>query len=668
MLTRLRKWTLAAGNRPGRAVPPRTLRLRDALDESGQAADAWAAECRARRSLFVNLTDHDMQILRHRHPEHVGNTIAAADRILRHEFDLLGSGPFTPIDPDRPARSGYVPIDWSLDATTGDRFPAAVPLERWSFDRMRPGLADIKLPWELGRCQHLVTLGQAYRLTSDTRYAHEIVRQIDDFREANPIATAVQWACTMDVAIRGASWALALELVKPCPAIDNDTWFGACESLWDHATFIESHLENTYEVTSNHFLSDVAGWFYVAAAFRGLAAADRWSDVCRDHLEREMTVQVLDDGADYESSVPYHRLVTELFLGAARVAAHQGRPMSAAYLDRLARMADYLAAVQRPDGLMPQIGDADDGRLHVLSEYGTWNPQDARHLLGPAAALLGRREWAAAAGSIAEWETRWWGLEPARDPLPTDARTTFDLFPAAGVGVARIDGDYLVATNGRVGTNGFGNHKHNDQLGFEYHVGGVPLFVDPGSYVYTRDPDARNLFRSTRVHNTLSVDAAEQNDFKREWLFRMFAPERAPELEGAIDGDRATIRGRHYGYHRFGDEVTHERIFEVSAGRLAITDIVSGRGTHDLAWHFHCAPGVDVATGSRPACVCLTSGCTVELRLPDGITATVGDGWYSPSYGRRVRCKVLDATAGVSLDRGPVRWRFELCSVPSQRI
>ena len=33
-----------------------------------------------------------------------------------------------------------------------------------------------------------------------------------------------------------------------------------------------------------------------------------------------MRVQVLPDGADYESSVPYHRLVAELFLAGDRLA------------------------------------------------------------------------------------------------------------------------------------------------------------------------------------------------------------------------------------------------------------------------------------------------------------------------------------------------------------
>ena len=42
-----------------------------------------------------------------------------------------------------------------------------------------------------------------------------------------------------------------------------------------------------------------------------------------------MQVQVLADGADYESSVPYHRLVTELFLGARAAGGLPRRAASA---------------------------------------------------------------------------------------------------------------------------------------------------------------------------------------------------------------------------------------------------------------------------------------------------------------------------------------------------
>src|SRR5262249_37241084 len=149
-----------------------------------------------------------------------------------------------------------------------------------------------------------------------------------------------------------------LELVRSCPALSPGFWHRAYEALFDHGTFIETHLENQYEVTSNHFLSNVVGLFYVAAVFDDLPRGRAWDEQCRAWLVREMQVQVLPDGADYESSVPYHRLVAELFLGAARLAEYKGTALPSEYMRSLRTMFEFLEGVLRPDGLMPQVGDA----------------------------------------------------------------------------------------------------------------------------------------------------------------------------------------------------------------------------------------------------------------------------------------------------------------------
>src|SRR5262249_4164352 len=164
---------------------------------------------------------------------------------------------------------------------------------------MTPAGADVKFPWELARCQHWPLLAQAFRLTGDIRFASEIVNELHDFVAANPIATAVNWSCTMDVALRAANWAIAFERLRAGPPA-GDFWTAAYEALFDHGVFIEAHLENTYEVTSNHFLSNIVGLFYVAAAFRDLPIGARWDAQCRRWLSHELEVQVLADGADYE--------------------------------------------------------------------------------------------------------------------------------------------------------------------------------------------------------------------------------------------------------------------------------------------------------------------------------------------------------------------------------
>lgn len=639
---------------------PAPERWDDQFGGAGQAA-VWLGERIKQGRLYADLPAERVARLAAQFPDDVERTRTAADRLLRHEFSLLGSGPYVPIDPDRPVDpDGYQPIDWRLDPVSGRRFPAGFPHRSWS-PEMRPGLADIKLPWELGRCQHWVPLGQAFRLTGDERYAREILRQHADFLEANPIGVGVQYVCTMDVAIRAFNWALAFALIRQSAALDRATLERAYRSLFDHGAFIERNLENTFEVTSNHFLSNVIGMYGVAVVFADLPAGPRWRAQCRAWLEEEMRVQVLDDGADYESSVPYHRLVTELFLSGAVLAEKEGAPLSAFYRDRLRQMCDFLFAVLRPDGLMPQIGDADDGRLHIFSEYGTWQPQDATHLAGPAAALFGGSKWLLDAGRDARWEAAWWGADPTEAPNGTPAEPVAKLFEQAGVAVVRTASAYLVVTNGRVGTNGFGNHKHNDLLSFEVHLAGSPLFVDPGSYVYTSDPDARNLFRSTGYHNTVEVDGVEQNDLKPEYLFRLFETSTVEHL-AFLDGAEATeYRGRHSGYSRLNPAVVHERRLKLvkDPGALVITDTVSGAGIHRLKWHFHVAPGVDVATLGSGVFVLTASGRRFFFQAPPTLAAIAGDAWYSPSYGAREPCRAIDFTVEADMS-APSSYEFTL--------
>jgi uncharacterized heparinase superfamily protein len=616
----------------------------------------WLLRRGRKTVLYSTIGDEAIERLRRLHPEHVKATIAAAERILTHEFDLLGSGPFVPVDPDRRTRDGYTPIDWYLDPVGKLRFPRGIPSAEWDLLKMRPGTADVKFPWELARCQHWPVLGQAFRLTGDDRFAREIANELDDFVAANPVGVGINWTCAMDEAIRAVNWAMALEMVRDSVALGDGFHERAYRALFDHGVYIRSHLENTYEVTSNHFLSDVVGLWFLGTVFSDLDAGREWLAFARATLETEMDVQVLPDGADFESSIPYHRLVTELFLAALRLGDFRGESLSRHYRDRVRDMVAYLAAVLRPDGLMPQVGDADDGRLHVLSGYGTALPQDPRHIFGPAAAMFGEPAWAALAECT--WETIWWGLEPR---TPGASVPSSRLFADAGVAVMRAGGHYALITNGIVGTRGFGNHKHCDQLSFEYHSNGTPLVVDPGSYVYTSDAAARNRFRATAVHNTLMIDGVEQNEFTPEWLFRMFESAHPEHVSFDVRGDAVEYVGRHRGYERLPQPVSHERRFRLNAstGALEIHDRVAGRGAHELCWHFHLAPGVEAHVAGDTAIVLRTSACERTLRIPAGLHAVIEPSEYSPSYGVAVPCRAIRLETAVSLT-GSQDFAFDL--------
>lgn len=616
--------------------------------------ESWNTRSRGR--LHLDRARSNLPRLHANFPRQVAETVGAAQRFAAHEFNLLGSGPFRPRDPDRPSRNGYEPIDWSFDPAVNQRFARSFESARWS-PELCPAGADIKHPWELGRCQHFVTLAQAWLLTGDERFRREVVSQCEDFLEANPVGRGVQWVCTMDVSLRAISWALAFDAL--CPPDPDERWSRPYAALFAHGRFIRSHLENTFEVTSNHFLSNAAGLLFLGCVFQGTSEADEWREFARTSMEEEMRVQVLPDGADFESSVPYHRLVTELFLTSLRASDLNGVPVSSELRARVAAMVRFHYMVLRPDGRMPQVGDADDGRAHVLLEANWRDPQDGRHLLGPAAAMFGEDAWREALDDTARWESAWWGFVPdARSG--NGAGDAAALFPDAGLAVVRRGGDYLLVTNGPVGTRGFGNHKHNDQLSFELHLAGVPLIVDPGSYVYTGDPAARNAFRSTAGHNTLQIDEAEQHDFKPEWLFRMFAAGVPSHGEFRAEGNGAWYRGTFGGYRRLSHPVVHERAFAIdfAARQLVLRDTLTGTGEHRLTWRFHCAPGIGALAAGSVAHFESAAGRWV-LECPAGLIPKIDPGWYSPSYGVRMSSAVVTVLATARIEEA-AEWTFRI--------
>jgi Heparinase II/III N-terminus len=131
---------------------------------------------------------------RSEYPDSVDAVVRDADAALRHEFDLLGSGPC--------ALGSRLP--WQTDFKTGRTWPMTYAPDIDYAELDRP--TDVKVPWELSRCQHFTRLGQAYWLTGDERYAEEFAAETSDWLSANPFAIGVNWACAMDVALRAVSW------------------------------------------------------------------------------------------------------------------------------------------------------------------------------------------------------------------------------------------------------------------------------------------------------------------------------------------------------------------------------------------------------------------------------------------------------------------------------
>jgi uncharacterized heparinase superfamily protein len=514
--------------------------------------------------------------------------LARAELIAGHSFDLLGSGP-TSLGPR---------IDWSCDFKTGRCWPrlhvSRIPISY-------PDDSDIKVPWELSRFQHLPLLAAAHRITGEEHLLEEIRAQLEDWIDTNPVEYGVNWACTMDVAIRAVNWVAALALVAE--SVADEPWLETVlGSLLLHGRFIRSQLEWA-PVRGNHYLSDIVGLLCLSAVFSDGPEGAAWARWSAAELVSELHHQVRPDGCDHEASIPYHRLVTELFVCGYR-AAEALVPGAVSRDDRevIDRMVEFVRNYTRLDGLAPQVGDADDGRLLPLGEYGA-DPRSHLHLF------------------------RQWGLEYA-------PATTHAAFPEGGYWIIRSGSVYVLVRCGDVGLGGQGSHAHNDALSFEFAFGRQPLVIDPGSFVYTADQIERNSFRSTASHSTVQIDDAEQNPLSATALFAMEDRRRAEALSWEPSAGGALFTGRHHGYESLDPPATHTRRFELQAdATLLITDTITSAGEHEAKWTF-VLPPCQVTVASGQALAQFDSG--VELQISSaGLEFYVIEGSFAPAYGRR---------------------------------
>jgi Heparinase II/III-like protein/Heparinase II/III N-terminus len=526
--------------------------------------------------------------------EHDG-LLTRADDVLAHRFNLLGSGP-TELGPV---------IDWHRDFKTGRSWPmehiSRIPVSY-------PDSSDIKVPWELSRFQHLPLLAAAYRISADRRYLDEIEAQLTSWIAANPVEFGVNWSCTMDVAIRGVNWVAALALCA-ADASSLPCMGQVMENLLLHARFIRSHLEYG-SARGNHYLSDVVGLLVISAVFSGSAEGRAWAYWAVRELGREMRHQVRADGCDHEASISYHRLVTELFIvGADAADVLVPGALGSEVRQGLDRMLGFVADYTRPDGLAPQIGDADDGRLLPLGDYAAAEQRSHLHLFGQAGRIY----------------------QPA---------TRSAAYRHGGFYILRGGDLYAAVRCGDVGIYGRGCHAHNDLMAFELACGTVPLIVDPGSYLYTADPAARNRFRSTAFHSALQLDGVEQNELRVDRLFSMVDRAQPTILSWESDPTATTFRGRHRGFEHLAARASHTRSLRLDGvgATLEIVDEVTSEGPHDLTLSLPLAPckvqlGSDVVV-ARFAEVTL---CVQAV----GLRPSLHDGWLSPSYGVRIRAPVI---------------------------
>jgi len=476
-------------------------------------------------------------------------------------------------------------------------------------------VSDIKYVWEPSRHQHLSALAFA---ANGEEHAGYIVRALDSWLRANPYLSGVHWTSSLELAERIISWALLYPRIAEAVARDQDFRRRWLDSIYLHLRRIVRKL-SLYSSANNHLIGELVGLFVGASCFDFWPECAGWRKLSREMLEREIRLQVGEDGVDREQAMSYHLFTMELFLLAFAIGRNTGSPFSDAYAQRLRGMARFVDTVATATGDLPWYGDSDDARGFVLSESQS-GLQVTTQMTG---LLFDEPRWLRFSDTATEAAKALVpDLLPRLDRVAAAPAAPRELFPDSGLACLHTnDGKVrLLMDFGPHGYPSTAAHGHADALSIWLAIDEEYFLVDAGTYAYHSHPEWRNFFRGTSAHNTACVDGRDQSEMAGRFLWAAKANARLVRFENGAG--KATIEAEHDGYARLPQPVIHRRTveFDRTTGNVSLADSFQCTGRHEVELFFHMDEDAEVVSVTDGEAQVEWRGRRIVFSSPDGHT------------------------------------------------
>jgi uncharacterized heparinase superfamily protein len=555
--------------------------------------------------------------------------------------------------PDNVGRDLQASFFPAVDAECSDELAAqtenAQRLAEGRFKLLNEELAlGFPVPWQpsqTGRLwrynlhyfEYALDLAMLVKWQKDGQAAGVLARLFREWIGANPIGHGVGWH-SYPIARRIVNWIHAFSLASPTAIFENEAsetkWL---TSLYQQARYLEDHLE--YDCLGNHLLANGKALVF-AGLFFGGKAGSRWYNIGQRILWRGLQDQLLEDGGHQERSPMYHSIVLQDYLEVALALKLNGREVPDWVRTHMISMGDLLSGVRHPDGEIPLFGDSAFGIAHkpgdilaaaerLLDASGRWpdtKPGLYCTLIAPQANQPGKTSQL---------------TQKMRSSWPA---TGYFVLPGAG------SGDRLIVDAKPMGPDHLPAHGHCSLFSYELSIRGERFIVDSG--VETYEPGAwRTFWRSTRAHNTVVVDGAEQFEI---WAsFRVGKRTQLMECTLLQQSSTSLFVGVHSGFVGQKAPTRQRRFIASLAGEYwLVLDEIKGRGNHSIESLVHLAPNAvceigesytDVTMGSLKVRFYPYRDNADSPRTTSCIRGKLDpiQGWYAPEFGKRMANSVL---------------------------
>ena len=312
------------------------------------------------------------------------------------------------------------------------------------------------------------------------------------------------------------------------------------ESLFTQALTLEKKIE--YHILGNHLFANAKALVFIGCYFEGADSA-RLFNKGLQIITKELDIQVLNDGGNFELSPMYHCIFLEDVLDLVNILS--------VYRPKTGKSAMKSLEVVVPSMLAwLKHMSFEDGGVACFNDAGTNIASAPAHIVKYAERLgfYGNKSPVVKGVSYEHLSDSGY-ISVTRD----DLKMVLD--------VARLGPDYLLA------------HAHADTLTFELSIAAQRIVVNSGTSCYGAS-DRRDFERSTRAHNTVEIDDCSSSEV---WsAFRV--ARRAYPFELKINNSESflSVKCSHNGYTRLTGSPIHTRSWMVGQEKIIIKDKIMG--------------------------------------------------------------------------------------------
>ena len=469
---------------------------------------------------------------------------------------------------------------------------------------------DMELRWQLHRHKWWVPMGQAYKVTKDEKYAVEWTKQYIDWIIKNPYDDPdkenlrFSWR-PLEVSDRLRKQPDMFMLFVDSPAFTPEFLTEFLVNYHKHA----EHILANYSEHGNHLLFQAQRMIGAGCFFPEFKRAKTWSDSGVGILNREINLQVFEDGGHYELCPHYHLATINIFLEALETADINGlrELFPKNYIDKVESMIMYYGNLCFPDYENPCFSDAKTiHKDEMLRNYRRWSK------------VFPENE-----------AIKYWATEGKSGKLPEYLSKGY---LNTGTFIFRNSwGDDATQMVVKAGPPAFW-HNQPDNGTFELWYKGHNLFPDSGAYIYSGDDEImkwRRWFRRTDSHNTITLDNKDIDNTDSKTLL--------------WDAEASTpvLVTENQGYEGF---IHRRSIFFVDRKWFVIVDEAHGTASGTVNLNYQMPMGEIVFnTSNMTAATDFKDGSNMILKCfaPENTEMAISDGWHSPAYRTKVERKKI---------------------------